>query len=611
LNRIRDIAVRGFWLGSLWSVLNLTPATLLADGASVYAQRCAACHDQALERAPSRDALRNMSPEMIAMALSAGLMQSQAAGLGGEDIRAVAVFLSGKNFGASAEPEPQPNPCHKASSRLQLKATDWNGWGRDVENSRYQPRPGLKATDVPRLKLKWAYTYPGRAATGHPTIIGDKLFVTSSTGRISMLNVRSGCEYWTYEAGSGVRSAITIAPLPRTSGAKFAAYFGDQKTFAHAIDAQTGAPLWKTKLDEHPVARITGSPQFFEGQLYVPLSSVEEVASRDAGYQCCTFRGSVAALDGVSGKVLWKTYTIDSEPKPFRKSSAGTQMFGPAGAAIWSTPTIDVKRRVLYVGTGNSYTDVATNGSDAVQALSLDAGERRWINQLTPNDAYLVGCGKDRTGIDNCPQTNGPDFDIGSPPILRTLPDGKQILLVGQKSGVVYGLDPQEGKTLWQTRVGSGSSLGGVEWGMSADTELVYAPNSDFRLQATAQPGITALKFATGEKVWSVPAPNVECRWDKTRCIHAQSAPATVIPGVVFSGAYDGHMRAYAAKDGAIVWDYDTAQAFDTVNGLKSSGGSIDLSGVTLANGYLFVISGSGGRLQSGRVLLAFTVNGK
>jgi polyvinyl alcohol dehydrogenase (cytochrome) len=285
-------------------------------------------------------------------------------------------------------------------------------------------------------------------------------------------------------------------------------------------------------------------------------------------------------------------------------------MFGPAGGAIWSAPTIDLKRRLIYVATGNSYTDVPTGHSDAIMAFEMDTGRLKWVNQVTPGDNFLVGCRQ--PGVGNCPEDAGPDYDFGSSPILRTLANGKQVILAGQKSSVIYALDPdQQGKTLWQVRLGIGGALGGIEWGFAADEQNVYVPNADVS-GSGRKPGITALRIATGERIWQVLAPPANCSWGSVRCKNSQSAAASLIPGVVFSGTTDGHLRAYATKDGSVIWDYDTAQATATVNGGMTKGGAVDGGGPAIANGVLYTNSGYGRIVgQPGNLLLAFTVDGK
>lgn len=425
--------------------LGALPATQ-PDGAEIYAQRCAGCHDNATGRTPAREVLRDLPPESVVASLTNGAMIFQASGLNRDDILALASYISQKPFGSPAVAQTHPNPCASAPDALRLDALPptkrWNGWGRDLENSRYQPQPGLRASDVPRLKVKWAYAYAGRFAYGQPTVIGDRLFVTNSLGEIRSLDAHSGCEHWTFKANTSAKVAISLGVVRAGDATRTAAFFGDERARAYAVDADNGALLWSTVVDAHAVARIVGAPVLYEGRLYIPVSSAEESAARDARYPCCTFRGSIVALDAATGKLIWKSHPIDAEPRALKLSTAGTQMQGPAGGAIWSAPTIDVQRQLVYAATGNSYTDVDNEGSDAIVAFDLTTGARRWVNQLTRGDNFVIGCPKDQAGQGNCPEDGGPDFDFGASPILRTLPNGRRILLAGQKSGIVYGLDP-------------------------------------------------------------------------------------------------------------------------------------------------------------------------
>ena len=583
------------------------------DGAELYEQRCATCHDNPTGRTPPKSVLQVKSPDEVIMALTSGSMKTQASGLKELEIRALAVFLTGRNPASTVDPELLANSCKVPAAPINLKAPHWNGWGNDFDNTHFQPSPGLKAEDVPRLKVKWAYAYPSSMAIGQPTVYGDRLFATSNSGHVISLNANTGCTYWVVNVGSPVRSAISIGALPAGQKAKFAAYFGDEKGNVFAVNAETGETLWKLNLDTHPVARITGSPVLYRDRLYVPVSSVEEAIARPDKYECCKFRGSMAAVDAYSGKLIWQTYAITEKPEPFKKNSAGTQLYGPAGAAIWSAPTLDLKRGVLYAGTGNSYTDVPTKGNDAIIAFDLKTGAIRWISQVTPGDNFIMNCRQPGQG--NCPQNAGPDSDFGSSPILRKLPNGKEIILAGQKSGLLYGLDPdQQGKKIWETRLSDGTALGGIEWGFAADATTAYVPIADpIGTPATRKPGLYAVKIATGEKLWNTPAPTVPCAWGNERCSNAQSAAASLIPGVVFSGTSDGHLRGYATKDGKIIWDFDTAaQAYDGVNGKQAKGGTIDSGAPIIVNGIVYVNSGYGRILgKSGNALIAFSVDGK
>jgi polyvinyl alcohol dehydrogenase (cytochrome) len=426
-----------------------------------------------------------------------------------------------------------------------------------------------------------------------------------------------------FQADSPVRTAISIGPL----GARWAAYFGDQGAQAYAVDAATGALLWKVRVEEHPAAMITGAPALYDGRLYVPVSSYEEVTGASPTYECCKFRGGVTALDAVTGKQIWKSYTIPDAPHPVRKNKRGTQLWGPSGAAVWSSPTLDLKKRAVYVTTGDSYSDPPARTSDAFVAFDMDTGKMLWSRQMTVGDAFTVGC----PAGPNCPEANGPDFDFGSSPSLVDLPNGKRALVAGQKSGMVHAVDPdQQGEVLWQTRVGKGGSLGGVQWGSATDGRNVYVALSDFSSAMARGPepganktifgvyfkadpkaggGMFALNLATGERAWYTPPPGCG---EKVGCSPAQSAAVTAIPGAVFSGALDGHLRAYSTNDGRIFWDVDTAIDYTTVNGVKATGGSIDGPGPVVAGGMLYVNSGYGylGGMP-GNVLLAFSVDGK
>ena len=583
------------------------------DGAKLYEQRCATCHDNAQDRTPPKSALARRAPDEVIAALTTGAMKTQASGLKTLEIRALAVYLTGKEPSGVLDPTQLANRCATPGGPINLKAPGWNGWGNDYDNTRYQAKPGLKAADVSRLKVKWAFAYPATMAIGQPSIIGNRLYVTTDSGQIINLNAQTGCTYWAISVGAPVRTAVSVGALPSGSKAKFAAYFGDERGNVHAVDAETGQALWKIKLDDHPVARITGSPVLYKDRLYVPISSIEEAISRPDKYECCKFRGAMAALDAYTGKLLWKSHAIPEEPKPYKKNAAGTQMYGPAGAAIWSAPTIDAKRGVLYAGTGNSYTDAPTGNADSIIAFELATGKIRWVSQALPNDNFIMNCRQ--PGVGNCPKEAGPDHDFGSSPILRKLPNGKDVLLAGAKSGMLYALDPdQQGKKIWETQLSSGTALGGIEWGFTADATHVFVPVADpFGPSDKRKPGLSGVKIATGEQLWHTPAPPAKCGWGAARCSNAQSAAASLIPGVVFSGTTDGHLRAYATSDGKILWDFDTAaQPYDAVNGKQAKGGTIDAGGATIANGVLYINSGYGRIFgMGGNALLAFSVDGK
>jgi polyvinyl alcohol dehydrogenase (cytochrome) len=576
------------------------------DGKALFAAKCAMCHSEGGDkRAPLPEVLQQRPNESIVVALEAGAMRSQGAGLTSAERRAVADFLSPRT--AASEQPIRQNAC-PSSARPLTNLNGWNGWGVDLVNSRLQTTAaaGLRAEDIPKLKVKWAFGIPYEVTVeAQPTVVGGRLFFGSATGSVYSLDARTGCQYWMFKADTRMRTAINIASI---GGGQYAAYFGDSETNVYAVNAQTGKLLWKTKLDPHPMAGITGAPKLYKGRLYVGVRSAsEEVAAGDPKYPCCTFRGSLVALDAATGKVAWKTFTIPDPPTRTKMSSAGTQLFGPSGVGIWSSPTIDVKRNLVYAGTGNNYSDPPTSTSDAILAFDLSSGSLKWSKQLT-EDAWNASCG--RPDKPSCPANPDRDVDVGASPILHSLPGGKDILLVGQKSGVVFGLDPdRRGEIVWQKQISKGGGIGGIQWGIAADENQVYAPISD--IIPGPGGGLFALKIANGEQAWYVPPAEPACK-GKRGCSPAQLAAATLIPGVVFSGSMDGHLRAHSTKDGALIWDLDTVRDFDTVNGVKAHGGSLNVAGPAIAGGMLFVNSGYNVMIgMPGNVLLALSVDGK
>jgi polyvinyl alcohol dehydrogenase (cytochrome) len=571
------------------------------EGAAVFENHCASCHQtETGSRTPTRAELGNLTPEQVMTALSRGKMTFQGSVLATSEIRAVALYVTGKNF-AIAPVDPAANRCPGNAKPFAPGAGDWNGWGGDLSNARYQPKPGFQAADAPRLKLKWSFGFPDDTeAASQPVIVGGRVFVGSNGGTVYSLDASTGCVYWSYDAGGIVRSAISIVRSPKSS--RWVAYFADYHASAHAVDAETGRPLWKVKIEQHPAARISGSPTYYNGRLYVPVASSEELNGGSPQYECCTFRGSLTALDAETGRTVWKSYSIPDPPKTYKTNSVGTKLYGPAGAGIWSSPTIDEKRKRVYVGTGNSYTGVTIPTSDAILAFDLATGSLLWSSQATPGDNWMIGCPKGP----NCPDNPGDDTDFGSSSILRSLGGGKQILIATQKSGMVYGMDlDQRGKILWQTRVGLGGAQGGIQWGAALDDHTVYAAVSDLNRGEKAMPGMYAVKIDTGEKLWSTPAPDGAGN-------KSQLSAVSAMPGLVFSGSWGGHLRAYSTKTGEIVWDFDALRNFDTVNHVAATGGSFNGGGPAIAGGMLITDCGYGfvgGK--PGNVLLAFSVDGK
>ncbi len=612
-----------------------------SSGSGIYDTRCKGCHDGGNPRAPSRADLAQRAPYDIVQSLTNGIMKPMAQGLSDDDKQAVAVFLTSAQTQASAAPPARPtgqempqvaikggvvgtDPKCASNPPIQAGASDWTSMGVDEASTRFQRHPGLSAADVPKLKVKWAFSMTGG---GQPAVVGDWLWVTNRSGKLYALDTKTGCVHWSVD--DLVSRTTPMISKSSISPSGWATFVSQSDRIVRAFDAQTGKEIWRTgELEKHPVSVLTGSPVVAGDRLIVPISSIEEAAAMSKAYSCCTFRGSVTALDLKTGKQLWNTSMIDGPMKTIRDKDSGGKVQGPAGAAVWAAPTVDKKRGLVYVVTGDSYTDVDTNGDDAIVALDLKTGAIKWRRQVTEHDNFVMGCGP-ASQSGNCPTPMGPDYDFGATPVLMTVAGGKQVLVAGQKSGIVYGLNPDTGALIWKTIVGMGSALGGVEWGIGADDKLVYVPISDLVYLFNPKPdapkgkaGLYALDPASGKIVWSAPAPDAPCVYasDKgrpSRCVKAQPAAPAVIPGLVFEGGMDGWFRAYDSKTGKIVWeDSTTSRTYSTVNGIKSQpGGGIDGMGPTIAGGMVFITSGNNGAARIGsngvNVLLAYSVDGK
>jgi len=568
----------------------------------LFQTRCAQCHNAGnAVGAPLPDTLRQMSWQAILTALETGKMTGIGDTLSPAQREAISKFLGT----AASQPTLPSSKCSAVPQRGKDGA-DWNGWS-DAANTRFQPArsAGLTGVTTPKLKLKWAFGFPGvTTAFGTPTVFDGRVFVGAADGTVYSLDARTGCVYWTYAAVAGVR----ISPVLGNGSV----YFGDLRGNVYALDAATGKQIWRTRADEHPLAVITGSPKLDSGRLYVPVSGRDEsIAATNPAYECCTFRGSVVALDAATGTRVWQAYTVLDVPKVTGQNKVGAKTWGPSGVAVWSSPTLDLQAKVIYAGTGVNYSNPPTETSDAIVAFDMDSGRLLWSRQFTNSDSYNFACvGQDKT---NCPKDPFIDADLGNSGILRSLGGGKRILVASDKSGMVYGLDPdREGAILWKQKIASGGLNGGFMWGGASDDQgVAYLGISDFTAgKPEVGGGLVALQLATGKKLWTTPAPKPTCL-GIAGCSAAQPAPVTVIPGVAFLGSWDGHIRAYETKTGTIIWDFDTAQDFHSVNGVKAHGGSINSMAPTVAGGMLYITSGYSGTAMPGNVLLAFSVDGK
>lgn len=581
-------------------------------GARVFLEHCASCHEGQQPGAPEKKFLQMMSSSSIVAALTSGMMAEEGRSLTAAQKGQVAGYLTGGAEGATGTMSPPPL-CRGRAARFDLGEPPVAfGWGHD--NSRFTPGAvaGIPQSEAPHLKLAWAFAFPQAIrARSQPAIAYGAVYVGSHDGTVYALSLKSGCVRWMHRAAAEVRTGIVLAaPDDRVAGHRL--FFGDLIGHVYSLDALTGRVLWRVKVTRHPDATLTGTPALHDGRLYVPISSLEEVTAAAKPHEaCCTFRGSVVALDAGSGAVRWRTYMIDRKPRPAGVTSAGVPILAPSGAPVWSSPTIDARRARLYVATGDNYTGPADRSSDAIVALRLSDGKIVWRRQMFKNDVWNAACmGKPGP---NCPSGNGPDADFGASAILARLPSGGDVLLAGGKSGVVAALDPARGTVLWRRRLGRGGIQGGVEFGMAEARGRLFVPISDMKdghdgrqYSSAPHPGLYALDAATGRLIWSHPAPDT-CG-QRPFCDPGITAAVTAIPGVVFAGHLDGNLRAYEARSGRVIWQFDALRKFETVSGAIAQGGSFGGPGPVVRDGYLVVNSGYGLYFHMpGNVLLAFS----
>ena len=605
-----------------------------AKGDFDYLNTCAVCHGR-VERAPTLETLQSLSPQKIYETITTGSMKEQAAKLTNEQKVKIAEFLSGRTLGIGevGDAKSMSNRClSDPPVRNAPSEPSWNGWSADaLKNTRYQPAraAALSPASVARLQLKWAFGLPATySAYGQPTVVDGHVFIGSDSGYFYSIDAATGCVHWSFQAQAGLRSTAMIAPVKEGSS-RMAAFFGDIRGNIYSLDATSAELLWKVPIDPHPLSRIMAAVKVYDGRVYVPVANREETTSAGYDYVCCTSRGIVEALDSATGKRIWKTYTIPEAPSP-RKNSAGVSFMGPSGASVWGTLSLDPKRRAVYVSTGNAFSEPDVGRSDAVIAMDMDTGRILWVQQVEhddiwhnanctggpppagfpPRSAGRIPTQREQAGRTGevrtvrptmpappshyyCSDAKGPDWDFSAGVMLIDLPNGKNLVVAGQKSGVVWAFDPdQKGELVWKSDISRGEIL----FGAAADDEKGY-----FGMRAGA---LTAVRLRDGVEQWTTfldPQPSMESH-------RGLSAAVSVVPGVVFAPGLDGTLRAFSTFDGRQLWQYDTTQKVTTVNGVPGKGGSLGSAGAVVVNGMVFVTSGYVGFLngQPGNLLLAF-----
>jgi polyvinyl alcohol dehydrogenase (cytochrome) len=590
-------------------------------GKTLYEKSCASCHDHPAEtRSPAVATLRGMRYGSIDFALTEGKMQAQAVGLSAAQRTDLIDYLVGR--GAADNTWLAKMMCTGPRKKVNLEApATVAGFGFDKLNHRNLTarQAGLKTADFRNLELAWAMGFP-RATTmrAQPAVVGSTLFLSvGDAAQLYAIDVAEAqpCFKWVYTGIVPLRTGIAYGALPG-SGRKVL-IFGDVAAHIHMVDAATGKQLWRVSMRMSHLTNSTGTPVLHGSRVYVPLSASEITVGADEKHECCKTHGAVVALDALTGRTIWTAHTME-DAKPIRDRGDGQMMWGPSGAPIWNSPSIDEKRGVLYVGTGEATSAPAAPTTDAILAIGLDDGKIRWSFQATENDIFLVGCMAKRDGL-NCPREGQfLDVDFGASTILAKGAGGRDVILAGQKSGSLWALDPDaQGKVLWHREFGKGSPIGGIHWGIAYDGVRVFAPIHHFPDASGKDPnqipGLHAVKVETGEVLWSFEA-KPDCSGDrKSRLVNCNgsiglSGAPTIIDGAVVQGSVDGFLRVFDAVNGAILFQYDTARAFETVNGIAGKGGAIDNASIVAANGYVFVNSGYGlmAGQTPGNVFLAF-----
>jgi polyvinyl alcohol dehydrogenase (cytochrome) len=607
-----------------WSAAAHASAEAPDDTAALFKTSCAICHEVPETKAPPTATLRQLPASQILMAMEFGKMQPQAAALKPEQRMRLAKWLA-----AEEDAKRDAWIAEKACpGETPVATTGDQNWGLGHDNARHASDAGIRRKHVGKLELLWSIALPAvTSMRSQPVIAGDTVFLGSKGAHLLALDRHSGCVRWSFKTDAPVHSALT---LDRTPDGVSTLFFADEMAMVYALDATRGTLRWRERVKWFPTSILSGPATYFDGLLYVPLSSFEVAAAGLPTHECCRTHGGIQALDALTGKPVWRFDTTAHAAKTYLNRD-GVQMWGPSGAVVWNSPTVDAKRGALYFGTGQNSSSPATDTSDAVIALDLKTGARRWVFQGLANDAWNAAC---LGGGASCPKENGPDFDFGASVILLERKQG-DLLLAGQKSGEVFALDPdRNGEVIWRNRVGSGSSNGGVHHGMATDGQRLYVPIADPERKVPGyvpKPGVYALSLDDGRVLWSQPvqrgctfdpadAPLIglaemakgkadRSPWPACSYYYGQSAAAVVANGVVYAGALDGKLRMLDARNGKLLRTIDTKQPFQASNGVHGHGGAIDVGGAIVNGDQLFVLSGYGmfGQMP-GNMLLVYGI---
>ena len=600
-----------------------TPLAQSQDGRHpgdlLFQENCSSCHlpeEQIADTStvPSIQSLKTLTAAALEFAINEGVMYGQASVLSNDEKAQIVDFLAVEIDDSWLE----TTLCTETSRQVDLnQPVSLARYGVDFNSSRNMSatQAGISKADMKDLELAWALAFPDVSALrASPVIVGETIFFSATGSRkVLALDADSGCAKWVFDSPTRLRSSLAYGPLGE--GGANGIVYGDAEGFVYALNAESGELLWSQDVRSHDRGiRLTGAMVLHENRVYVPVSSSGVSQGGTPTFECCVGHGHIVALDAPSGSIDWVYHTMPEAEYTGETNSLGVKLRGPSGAPIWSTPTVDEKRGLLYVTTGENTSHPATVTSDAIIALDLETGEQHWVFQGLWNDVWNTACG--RVPGPNCPNQRPStlaDKDFGGSAILVPHEEG-DILLAGQKTGDLWALNPDTGALIWNQRIGTGTALGGNHWGIATDGERVFLPINDpgsARGTYVPRPGMYSFFVSSGEPSWSR-SEQADCqsRADWLRGCDSRfghSVTPLLIDGALVTGTIDGRLMILDSATGDVLFDYDTVQEYETVNGVPGRGGAIDAHGIAAGAGMLLINSGYG-RVggTSGNVLLAF-----
>ena len=599
-------------------------------GQPVYRLYCASCHDRPDEtRAPTKATLSAMSVQSLTYTLTQGKMNAQGAALTDESRSDLITYLTGKST-ATVDAWSQGMRCEARRRNADITgAATVSTFGFDARNTRVlsAAQTGLSKAKLAKLELAWSIGFPDvTMMRAQAAVVGNTVFLpVAEAAAVYAFDVSvpaKPCIKWTYAAKAPLRTsaAYGLIAAPGSQIRRKVVVVSGMDSTVYLIDARTGKALWTRNVASYSYSMTTGTPRILKDRIIVPVSQYEIMQAADNKVDCCTNHGFVLSLDPATGAQQWRYDTME-DAKPIRDRGDGRMLKGPSGAPIWNSPVVDEQRGLIYLGTGESNSPPAHKNTDALIAIRLADGNQAWSMQATERDIYNAGCGATPkpTQLNCVADTVYRDVDFGASLILGKLKDGRELLFAGQKSGTLWAVEPATGKVVWRRDIGTGAANGGIHWGIAFHDDTLFVPiavvGHDIpgqKVDPSLKPGLYAVNANTGVVKWSF-ATTPDCgagRDERSpRCdrFYGMSAAPTVIDGTVIAGGLDGWLRVFDECTGAELWKFDTATAFDTLNGVKARGGSIDTASILGVNGLLLVNSGYGMFGQApGNVMLAF-----